>query len=195
MFIFLLLSLVYMSGWSVMFLAGTFRWTFMTWRFFTVISVASILLTALSFILGVICRYNFGSGLARYLNAQEPLPGEDFAPVNHASDLEKVAFPGDEKPIPTFSVAFGTGSEVPPPSQMFAARLGPRFYRSAEPFETPKNSPPESTVSGSGGSDAPPHSPIGSIASYYSYSPTNSSFSHSRNESQAQSADKRWVIE
>lgn len=193
MLIFLFLSLVYIGGWSVMFLSTTFRWTFLEWRFFSIIASASILFTVVSFTLGVICRYNFGKGLPRYLNAQEPLPGDDFKPVTGVSDLEKVDFPSNDKPIPTFSVAFGSGDEVPPPTQMFAQRLGPRFYNpSAEPFETPRNTPPTTAPPSELSADAQPRSPIGSIASYYSYSPTDSSFSRSDTSGQN---GKRWVIE
>lgn len=66
MFIFLVLSILYLSGWSVMFLSTTFRWTFITWRFFSIMASASVLLTLVAFVIGVVCRYNFGKGLNRY---------------------------------------------------------------------------------------------------------------------------------
>ncbi|TFK57635.1 hypothetical protein OE88DRAFT_1651480 [Heliocybe sulcata] len=128
------LSMVYIVGWALMFVSHTFRWTFVQWKFFAVITSASVFLTLMTFILGVICRLNFGKGLPRYLNAQEPLAGDDFIHVNpgEKNDEEKVAFPSQNMPIPTFSAAFGSGSEVPPPSQMFAPRqMGPRFYAQA----------------------------------------------------------------
>ncbi|KAF8649849.1 hypothetical protein AX16_005612 [Volvariella volvacea WC 439] len=136
MFVFLLLSVLYLGGWSVMFVSTTFRWTFVTWRFFSVMASASVFLTVSSFILGIVCRLNFGKGLLRYLNAHEAL-SEDDKPYNgNSDDFEKVEFPSSEKPIPTYSAAFGTGSEVPPPSQMFPSAVGPRFFnRSAAPFE------------------------------------------------------------
>ncbi|KAK0208401.1 hypothetical protein DFS33DRAFT_1459194 [Desarmillaria ectypa] len=139
MFIFLVLCILYLGGWSLMFLSTTFRWSFVTWRFFSVMATASVLLTVTTFILGIMCRFNFGKGLSRYLDAQEPLPGDDFTTV-YSSDIEKVHFPSNEKPIPTFSASFGSGSEVPPPRLMFPSRIGPRFFnRSAQPFETPSN--------------------------------------------------------
>lgn len=49
-----------------MFFSTTFRWTFVTWRFFSIMAVASILMTLLCLILGVVCRLNFGKGLSRY---------------------------------------------------------------------------------------------------------------------------------
>ncbi|KAH7883858.1 hypothetical protein F5I97DRAFT_2044303 [Phlebopus sp. FC_14] len=110
MLIFLVMCLGYLGGWGAMFDSTTFRWTYMTWTFFGVITSASVFLSFLSFVLGIICRVNFGKGLARYLNAQTPLPGHGLEPVNHASDLEKVALPS----IPTFSIAFRSQLEAPP---------------------------------------------------------------------------------
>lgn len=142
------------------------------------------------------------------MNAQESLPGDDFEYYGGAEDIEKVDFPSNEKPIPTYSAAFGSGQEVPPPSQMFPARLGPRFFnRSAEPFDTPSDkspvSPPPAALmrNVSGGSSHTTASVVrsdtrgstgstGSVPSYYSYSRSDSG--HSRNESQQ---PKRWVIE
>lgn len=194
MFIFLVLSLLYLGAWGVMFLADTFRWLFLTWRFFSLMAAASVLLTMGAFILGVICRYNFGKGLPRYLNAQEPLPGDDFTAVT-GSDIEKVPFPSNDKPIPTFSATFGSGPEVPPPSQMFPSRgprLGPRFFNpSAEPFESPRSGSPISSPSvaltrdsslNSGHSDS-----FGTISSLYSYS-------HDTTGPESYNS-KRWVIE
>jgi len=140
MMIFLVLSIAYLAGWAVMFLSDSFRWTFVQWRFFSLMAIASVLLTLAAFVLGVFCRINFGKGLSRYLNAQQPVPGDDFVRSysGAVADSEKVDLPSRETPIPTFSVTFGPGPEVPPPSQMrFAPRVGPRFYNpAAPPFES-----------------------------------------------------------
>jgi hypothetical protein len=141
MLIFLLLSTFYLAGWAVMFFSTTFLWTFSNWRFFAVNTCASMFLTVSCFFLGVVCRFNFGKGLVRYMNAQENLPGDDFV-YDNGSDVEKVAYPSNEKAIPTFSAAFGSGSEVPPPSRWFPANMGPRFFnRSAQPFDNRQKSP------------------------------------------------------
>lgn len=63
MLIFLILSVLYLGGWGIMFFSTTFRWTFITWTFFALMTIASVVLTLLSAILGVICRLNFGKGL------------------------------------------------------------------------------------------------------------------------------------
>jgi len=102
MMIFLVLTIGYLAGLCTMFLSDTFRWTFMEWRFFSLVALASAVLAALAFILGVVCRFNFGKGLPHYLNAEEILPGDDFEPA-YPSDVEKFDFPSNEKVIPTFA--------------------------------------------------------------------------------------------
>ncbi|KAG6891070.1 hypothetical protein C0995_014159 [Termitomyces sp. Mi166 len=137
MFIFLVLSIWYLGGWSVMFFSTTFRWNFVTWTFFSIMATTSVLLTVVSLVLGVVCRYNFGKGLLRYLNANQNLPDDDFR-YYEGSDEEKVDFPSNEKPVPTFAAAFGTRPEL---SRSNIAE-GPRFFNSsAKSFETTRISP------------------------------------------------------
>jgi len=87
MFIFLFLSILYMAGWGLMFVSTTFRWTFTEWFFFGVMASASVFLTFLAMVLGVVCRLNFGKGLCTYLTNQP-----SFEEDRVSADLEKVAF-------------------------------------------------------------------------------------------------------
>ncbi len=66
MLIFLAMSVGYFAGWGGMFASSTFRWTFVNWRFFSVIVSASLFLTLITLIVGLVCRINFGKGLPRY---------------------------------------------------------------------------------------------------------------------------------
>ncbi|KAI5123715.1 hypothetical protein M0805_000309 [Coniferiporia weirii] len=138
MLIFLVMSFSYLGGWGAMFTSTTFRWTFVLWRFFSLITSASVFLTLLTAIIGLVCRMNFGKGLPHYLNAEEPLP-DDFVPVVSGKEVydeeEKVEFPSGRAALPTFSAAFGRS--VPPSQMRFGPpRLGPRFTNpSLEPFE------------------------------------------------------------
>ncbi|KAF8488183.1 hypothetical protein JB92DRAFT_3085440 [Gautieria morchelliformis] len=122
--VFLALSLFFVALWAAMFKSTSFRWTFVLWPFFAVMAVVSGALMIISFILGVACRCNFGKGLPRYLNAEDPLEGESFQPVfpekwGFDDDPEKVDFPSsDGRAVPTFSAAFGKGPEVPRPTHM-----------------------------------------------------------------------------
>jgi len=174
MHVFLFLSFMYLIGFSVMFISPTFRWTFVQWRFFSLMATASVLLAFVSFVFGIVCRMNFGKGLARLLNAQEELPGDDFVPAHtsyydkDSEDAEKFDFPPSDGPIPTFSVAFGSGPEVPPPAQMkFGSgptrSMGPRFYSSGnesfEPQPPPFNALPQLAYGYSPQQPQPPQYP------------------------------------
>ncbi|KAJ7169468.1 hypothetical protein C8R46DRAFT_897285 [Mycena filopes] len=221
MIVFLGLSVLYLAGWGVMFLSTTFRWTFRTWSFFSIMASMSVFLTLMSFALGVTCRLNFGKGLLRYLNAQESLPGDDFVPITRGGDdMEKVAFPSNEKPVPTYSATFGSGSEVPVPSQMFrpGPQLGPRFFNSsAEPFERRPNSnasnasspisPPMAALTRTSSKEsyqsaatAMPNKhdsgrSLGSLNSYYDYSSGDSQHMRRDSETNTIGNAKRWVID
>lgn len=139
--IFSVLSFGYLVGWGAMFTSTTFRWTFVQWRFFSLIASSSVILTLMAFILGLICRHNFGKGLLRYLSAQEPIPDEclpdPYTLQKSEYDPEKVDFPSHADSIPTLSAVFGLGEEVTQPNQMFTGRQkGLRFHnQSTKPFE------------------------------------------------------------
>jgi len=163
-------------------------------------ATASVILTLLSVILGVVCRLNFGKGLARYLNAHQPLEDEEYTTGYESSDIEKVAFPSSEKPLPTyasfdehekgFANPFNSGST-----------LGPRFSnKSAEPFELPTPGLPfpapalqrnlndvQVHRSDSYGSTRSNGSTVSQLSSQLSHARTDSSNSHGNH--------KRWVIE
>lgn len=80
MLVFLLLSVCYLGVWGIMFISTTFRWTFITWTFFSIMATASVALTVLSITLGLVCRFNFGKGLARYRECQ---PSYIFESTTH----------------------------------------------------------------------------------------------------------------
>lgn len=63
MLVFLGLCIVYLGGWGVMFISTTFRWTFITWDLFSIMAVASVLLTFACLTFGLFCRINFDRGL------------------------------------------------------------------------------------------------------------------------------------
>ncbi|KAF9030874.1 hypothetical protein BDZ89DRAFT_647470 [Hymenopellis radicata] len=102
MFMFLFLALLYLTGWAVMFYSDSFRWTFLNWLFYSIMASLSVALTVTAFMLGVICRYNFGKGLPHFLNPDESVSDTDST---HSFDEEKVAFPSREMVRP-FSMVF-----------------------------------------------------------------------------------------
>lgn len=186
MYFFLAISIVYLAGFGAMFYSWTFRWEFLTWSFFSVMSSLSVVLSFGALVLGMISFFNFGKGLPRYLEAQEELPGDDFPPVKPGNeDPEKVAFP-ENGPIPTFSAAFGKGDEVPVPSKMYPGRqVGPRFFRSETPFES---SSEDRTTITSGGD-------LQRVKSNASESSLGSYYSYSGRSDVTQTKNTRWVIE
>ena len=144
--------------------------------------------------------------------AQEPIldqsPPDSFKPPTEECDVEKINFPSYTQVIPTFSVAFGSGGDVPPPSQMFVGHQGgPRLYRgSAEPFECHMDgvvdAPPTYARSSSSNSHNLEYGlPQVYLARHDSCSSggSNSQKTVERNNSQlSQSSSirsKRWVIE
>jgi len=175
MLLFLITSVIYAGGWASLFTSPTFRWTFIQWRFFSLISSAAVLLTLITFVLGIICRMSFGKGLARYLS-NDADPDEKLASLREQTldwDSEKAAFPSTDAPLPTFSATFGRRADAPP-SQMFAAReLGPRFFN---PYAAPFDLQPVAL---------PARSP----------STRSTSSSHSKTSETNAAQSKRWVIE
>ena len=66
MAVFLGMSTLYLASWSAMFASAAFRWTFLDWRFFSLMTSASVLLTLSTLITGIICRVGFGKGLPEH---------------------------------------------------------------------------------------------------------------------------------
>ncbi|KAF9821816.1 hypothetical protein IEO21_00246 [Rhodonia placenta] len=194
MLLFLIIAFLYLGGWGSMFIAPTFRWTFLQWRFFSIMASVSVLLALVTLSLGIVCRVNFGKGLPRYLNAQEPLPDDDFLPTvvdsKLGEDVEKAAFPSNDLPIPTYnSFTFGSQQAAAPPSPTpYGPRqLGPRFFNSnLEPFEPQPGTPPV-------------YSPRADISVMSSRTAVGDSQSLKRSESNISDASsmqsRRWVIE
>lgn len=191
MLVFLALSVGYLAGWAAMFDSTAFRWTYMTWTFFGVITSASVFLTLVAFILGIICRINFGKGLIRYLNAEQPIP-KDFVCVNYEDDLEKIAFPTDDRRMPTFSATFGTGQVHP--SQMLAPPMWGKFSMPEGSFSAPgavQVPPAALTRLSSSGSYNTVKRHVSNISNHSSASTTSSRLG----SDSAAGHSKRWVIE
>lgn len=182
-----------------MFDSTTFRWTYVTWTFFGLMTSASVFLTLLSFILGIICCFNFGKGLPHYcawlifatrsyssyatlVNAQEPIE-DGFEPVI-SGDPEKVAFPSSNEP--TFSVAFGPEIQVPPSPQMVAQNAGLRFAQPMRMISQKSLQQPSPAMirTSSGRTYRHPHR-----------QPSSGSVDSSRSGGSVRSDEKRWVIE
>jgi len=205
MAVFLGMSTLYLASWGAMFASATFRWTFLEWRFFSLMASASVLLALSALITGIVCRLGFGTGLPEHLNETRRTEDEDelFTPYmrDDISEIstEKVEFPPLGYPVPTFSAAFKSNDEETPSEQpQFPnSQMGPRFfYGSTLPFDHRAILEP-----------APAHirkqPPTSNFATHlYRYdgdssnhSRTNSDASVDSSISRSVSGKKRWVIE
>lgn len=127
------------------------------------------------------------------MNAQEPLPDDDFLPTvvdsKGGEDVEKAAFPSHELPIPTYNVvSFRTyPADFSNPVPSAPRQLGPRFYKpSLEPFEPQPSSPPMYSTR----PDASAMSSRTVVADTRSLKRSESSVSDA-----SSTQSKRWVIE
>jgi hypothetical protein len=194
MLVFLLLSVCYLGVWGIMFISTTFKWTFITWTFFSIMATTSVALTVLSITLGLVCRFNFGKGLARYLNAHQQLEDDEV----QSQYPEKVAFPSSDQPLPTYAYSISEKDSHHSASYM---QGGPRFSnKSAAPFETVPGSVayPAAALS-RGANDLQLHrsDSYGSTRSAGSSLSSDSHHSHSRSDSgHSRTGQKqRWIIE
>lgn len=200
MAVFLGMSFLYLANWGAMFAGASFRWTFLEWRFFSLMASASVALTLSALITGIVCRMGFGQGLPEHLSETRHMEDEDtlFSPPmqDDASEIsiEKVEFPPLGYPVPTFSAAFRSNNdeEDPPEEPRFPTpQMGPRFFSATSvPFDQravlkpvpahTRKPPPTSTI---------PHT--------YQYNGGATNHSRSNSDASVYSgvSDKRWVVE
>jgi len=119
MLVFLALSLTYMAGWAVMFLATSFRWTFHQWNFFAVMAVASVVLTLATVFLGIVCTVNFPTRAAIPTFSVTFGSGKGYFATSRRKKSSKA-----KTPCPTITV-----KPFPIPKKSISRRgpLSPRF--------------------------------------------------------------------
>jgi len=79
--VFAFISIFLLSLLTVFFFSPIYRYVFTSWPFFASVTVTAYVLVIASSVLGVLCRLNFGKGLAHYLQVTEALAGVDFTAV------------------------------------------------------------------------------------------------------------------
>ena len=127
-----------------MFLSANFRWTFVLWRFFSLIVSSSIILTIIAFILGLLLRLNFDNSLLcdsefsllhfpQHRQTCNPVSGQ-VVPIQDESvpdprtsrrgeyDPEMITFPSPIDAILIISPAFDSAEAVRPLNQMFTGQ-------------------------------------------------------------------------
>ncbi|KAF5339730.1 hypothetical protein D9611_009111 [Ephemerocybe angulata] len=97
---FIVLSTLLIGTLGAMFSSNLYRTIFMEWRFFATMTITSFIFLVLTTAVGLACYYNFGKGLAHYLQVTEALEGEGFTPV--LFDNEKALPPPGQAPFEGF---------------------------------------------------------------------------------------------
>lgn len=164
--VFLVMNLIFMGLWAGIFDSTTFRWTFVLWPFFAVMVCVSGVLMLMTFLLGIICRLNFGKGLPRYLHSLGEASDEDEYP-----DMEKIDFPTIKYVGRTSSDSADAESTLPWITYQLTSTLG----GSGKVSDGSRNSQPS----------------LGRTPSHSSHASSTASDA----EHQTDSKHKRWVIE
>jgi len=66
---------------TALFASPMYRYIFLTWPFFTTVTCTAYVFLVATTVFSIICRLNFGKGLAHYLHVTQVLAGIDFTPV------------------------------------------------------------------------------------------------------------------
>ncbi|THH11677.1 hypothetical protein EW146_g7964 [Bondarzewia mesenterica] len=82
--------------------------------FFATMTVVTYVFLVATSILGIVCRFNFGEGLAHYLMLLESLANDNFTPASFAHDPEETEWPTKVTDIPRFSVVSGETFTITP---------------------------------------------------------------------------------
>ncbi|KAJ7656674.1 hypothetical protein B0H17DRAFT_1098091 [Mycena rosella] len=125
--IFAIISLFLFGMASLMFFSPLYRFVLGEWTFYATMSITAYVLLIATSVLAVICRLQFGKGLAHFLHVTEALEEGDFTPVyfskgpdspssflNEKEDLEKQA--ELESELPVLGYASKAQIQVPAPS-------------------------------------------------------------------------------
>jgi hypothetical protein len=115
--VFLGLSLFFNASWTAMFASHIYMKTFLTWRFFGVLTIAGSFVTFAITACAVWCRINFNKGLAERLKMQEEVDeGVDFDP---ASPSDEKGLPPD---YPQSDLGYQSDIKVAPPPAALISR-------------------------------------------------------------------------
>ncbi|PCH42974.1 hypothetical protein WOLCODRAFT_121305 [Wolfiporia cocos MD-104 SS10] len=87
--VWLIMGFVYLMCWTLMFSSSSFRWTFLYWEFFACLTCTTYVALIATGIAGIICRVNFGKGLAHYLHVEEALTKSGFAVGLFSNETEQ----------------------------------------------------------------------------------------------------------
>lgn len=122
---------------SFLFSRPMYRYIFVSWPFFATLTVTAYVFNIASSILGVLCRLNFGKGLAHYLQVMGALAGVDFTAVHFSKGYdveEKVGIFASELKTPALS-----NNSKSDPHRAFAIQIPALTYSQNFNAKTPEN--------------------------------------------------------
>lgn len=91
--VFCIISLFLVTLFTALFFSQIYRFIFLSWSFFATMTVTAYICIVFSATLGILCRFNFGKGLAHYLHVNDTLVGMNFTAdtfYDHKADPENV---------------------------------------------------------------------------------------------------------
>ncbi|KAJ7468593.1 hypothetical protein FB451DRAFT_1400957 [Mycena latifolia] len=95
--LFSIISLFLFGMATLMFFSPLYRFVLTEWSFFATVSITAYILLVATSVLAIICRLQFGKGLAHFLHVTEVLEEGDFTPVYFSKGGDSPAFFEDEK--------------------------------------------------------------------------------------------------
>ncbi|KAJ6542627.1 hypothetical protein B0H19DRAFT_1267865 [Mycena capillaripes] len=97
--VFALISLILVLMSSALFISPLNRFVIKEWSFYATMSVTSFILLVATSVLAIICRVQFGKGLAHFLRVTDALEDGDFTPVYFSKGDEKDYIEDDSKSV------------------------------------------------------------------------------------------------
>ncbi|TDL21095.1 hypothetical protein BD410DRAFT_790146 [Rickenella mellea] len=89
MLVFIVSGVALSVTWATTLSNPLYQYTFSTWAFFASLNILTFIFLVTSTVLGIICRFNFGKGLAHYVQVLDALEDVKFTPAYFSHDPEK----------------------------------------------------------------------------------------------------------
>ncbi|EIM85830.1 uncharacterized protein STEHIDRAFT_121849 [Stereum hirsutum FP-91666 SS1] len=112
--------------WTAMYFSPLYRFYLSIWPFFATVTVTAYILLLLTFVAGILCRLNFGKGLAHYLSVISALAGDNFTPASFANNPDDTDWPsksGEDPPRFSYIDLDSSSLVVPPAKHISTIRL------------------------------------------------------------------------
>ncbi|TDL27143.1 hypothetical protein BD410DRAFT_763463 [Rickenella mellea] len=89
MLVFIVSGIALSATWATTLANPLYQYTFASWSFFASLNILTFIFLVASTVLAIICRFNFGKGLAHYIQVLDALEDAKFTPAYFSHDPEK----------------------------------------------------------------------------------------------------------